>query len=81
MTISDNEKAWNEFNKKRDLAGLEKYIEVPEGLNPYDYDTSMGLAQIFKFGYRQCRRGRPYEILNANDAAEKAFKEGYDAAK
>lgn len=58
-------------------------IKIPEGLNPYDYadDDARPLATIWKFGYRQCKRGRPYEDEGLTPDAKKAFSAGYEAAK
>lgn len=77
IQFCDNEKAWNDYSSRQP-----DYIEVPLGMNPYDYNDSCGLAQIFKFGYRQAKRGRPNEGLgdNATQDATEAFKRGYDAA-
>lgn len=73
--LSENERSWNEHNSKRS-----DYIHVPHGINPYDYDKDCGLAQIFKFGFRQAVRCVPYSKLNGTEASAIAFKKGYDAA-
>lgn len=78
MKFSKNEIEWNNYNAK-----CPDYIEVPHGVNPYDYDNSCGLAQIFKFGYRQAKRGRSYNGLgeDSTTSANEAFKRGYESVK
>jgi len=78
--MNKNEANWEAYSKLRAVLLGQDYIRVPAGINPYNYDDSCGLSQIFKFGYMQAKRGRPCETPNFTDAAKEAFELGYNVA-